>query len=50
MSDITINEDEVRQEHMARVHQPAHWAYLAAVIGGGTALMVALIAILGGTV
>lgn len=48
MSDeTTVNEEQVRREHLARVNQPRHWAYLIGVLGGAFVLMVVLIAILG---
>ena len=43
-----LSEDDVRDEHLAQVHQPAHWAYLFGVLVGGTGLMVLFIAFLGG--
>lgn len=47
MSEKTINEEEVRQEHLAEVNEPRHWAYLASVLAGSMLLMLALIALLG---
>jgi hypothetical protein len=44
----TLSEDDVRAEHLGEVHQPAHWAYLFAVLIGGTLLMIVLIALIGG--
>jgi hypothetical protein len=42
----SLTEDEVRAEHISEVNVPAHWAYLFAVLIGGTILMIALIALL----
>jgi hypothetical protein len=47
MSEKTIDQDTVRQEHLAEVHQSAHWAYLFGVILGTTLVMLAFIAWLG---
>lgn len=49
MSEIDVNEDKVRAEHLAEVNVGAQWAYLFGVLLGGFLLMVALIALLGGT-
>jgi hypothetical protein len=43
----TIDEDKVRQEHEAAVHQPIQWLYLASVLIGGTFLMLVFLALLG---
>ena len=48
MSERTIDREKVRQEHLAEVNPPAHWAYLFAVVGGGFVVMLVLIAFLGG--
>ena len=48
MSERTIDREKIREEHLAEVNPPAHWAYLIAVVGGGLVLMLALIAWLGG--
>ena len=48
MKNTTVDADHVREEHLAEVHAPAHWAYLGAVMGGGTVLMLIVIALLGG--
>ena len=48
MSDERITEVKVRNEHLREVNPPAHWAYLFAVLIGGLALMVMLMAWLGG--
>lgn len=47
MSDRDITARQVRDEHLAEVNEPAHWAYLAAVLIGGTALMLIVVALLG---
>ena len=47
MSEKTIDAEAVRQEHLAEVHQPAHWAYLFGMLLGATALMLLFIAWLG---
>lgn len=46
MSELDLTEDDVREEHLRAVNQPAQWAYLAGVLGGGTLLMLLLIALL----
>jgi len=43
-----VTEEQVYQEHMARVHVSAHWVYFVAVVLGGVALMLLFIAWLGG--
>jgi hypothetical protein len=48
MSEREVDDDQVQREHLEAVNVPAHWAYLLLVLGGGTALMLALIAVLGG--
>jgi hypothetical protein len=45
--DLTI--DDIREEHLREIHQPAQWAYLFGVLIGGTLLMLLYIAILGGS-
>jgi hypothetical protein len=47
MSEKTIDQEAVRQEHLAEVHPPAHWAYLFGVIFGTMLVMLAFIAWLG---
>ena len=49
MSERAITEDDVRREHSSSANQAAHWAYLVAVLLGGTLLMLVLIAALGTT-
>ena len=49
MSELDVNEDRVQSEHLEEVNVGAHWAYLFGVLLGGFLLMVALIALLGGT-
>jgi hypothetical protein len=47
MSELDLTEDDVREEHLAEVHQPAQWLYLFGVLGAGLVLMILLIALLG---
>ena len=47
MSERDITEDQVREEHLAAIDQRAHWLYLVGVLGGGTVVMLLLIAVLG---
>jgi hypothetical protein len=49
MSEEKITEQQVRKEHMREVNPAAHWAYLFGVLGGGLALMVLFMALLGGS-
>ena len=49
MSELDLTEDDVRDEHLHAVRQPAQWAYLLGVLGAGTLLMLALIAVLDAT-
>lgn len=44
----TLTEEDVRAEHLNEVDEPAHWAYLFAVLIGGTVLMVLYIAVMAG--
>lgn len=44
----TLSEDDVRAEHLDEVNEPAHWAYLFAVLVGGTVLMIVYIALMAG--
>jgi hypothetical protein len=44
----TLSEDDVRAEHVGEVNVPAHWAYLFAVLVGGTILMILMIALMAG--
>jgi hypothetical protein len=46
MSEKTIDEEAVREEHLGEVHVPAHWLYLFGVLASGTLLMLVLIALL----
>jgi hypothetical protein len=46
VSEKTITQDEVRQEHLAEVSSRAHWFYLFAVLGGSFLLMIGLLALL----
>jgi len=45
--ETTVDENQVRAEHIREVHVPRHWAYLSGVILGGLLLMIALVAVLG---
>jgi hypothetical protein len=47
-SERTLTEDQVRQEHLETVNQPAQWVYLFGVLIGGTVLMILLIAAIAG--
>jgi hypothetical protein len=47
VNEAEVTEDQVRSEHLKSVHVPYHWAYLFAVILGGTLLMLVLIALIG---
>jgi hypothetical protein len=47
MTERTIDEDQVRDEHSAEVDERWQWAYLVAVLGGGTLAMLVFIALLG---
>jgi hypothetical protein len=42
-----MDEEEVRNEHLAEVNVPAHWLYLFSVLGLSFLLMIGLIALLG---
>jgi hypothetical protein len=48
VSETTVDIDQVEREHLEEVREAAHWTYLAAVLGGGTLLMLLFIALLGG--
>jgi hypothetical protein len=49
MSERTIDEEQIRDQHLREVNPLAQWAYLVGVLLGGTVLMLALIAVLGST-
>jgi hypothetical protein len=49
MSDLELTEEQAREERLRLVDRRAHWAYLLAVLGGATALMIVLIALLDAT-
>ena len=49
MSELKMSEDKVREEHLSEVNVGGHWAYLFAVLIGGSLLMVGLIGLLGTT-
>ena len=44
-----LTEADIYDEHQRSVKPTAHWAYLFGVLGGGLLLMLALIAVLGGS-
>ena len=44
-----LTEGDIYDEHQRSVKPTAHWAYLFGVLGGGLLLMLALIAVLGGS-
>jgi hypothetical protein len=44
----TVTEEQVRAEHLREVNVRAHWLYIGGVLGGGFALMLALLWVLGG--
>jgi hypothetical protein len=48
-SDMTVDVDRVRKEHLAEVDQRAHWLYLIGVLAIGTLAMLLMIAWLGST-
>ena len=47
MSEKTLTEDDVREEHRTSARPGPHWAYLLGVLAGGMVLMLGLIALLG---
>lgn len=47
--EVDIRQEDVWEEHLQEVNQPAHWAYLFGVLVGSFLLMVALMAVLGAT-
>ena len=48
-SETELTEEDIYEEHQREVNPLAHWAYLFGVLAGGLLLMVALIAIFGGS-
>lgn len=44
-----LTEQDIYEEHQRSVNPTAHWIYLFGVLGGGLVLMVAFIAVLGGS-
>jgi hypothetical protein len=48
-SELTIDVERVRKEHLAEVDQLAHWLYLISVLAIGTLAMLLMIAWLGST-
>ena len=49
MTERSVDQERVRQEHLAEVRVSLQWGILVGVIGGGTLLMLGLIALLGAT-
>ena len=49
MSELDVNEEQVRSEHLEEVNARTQWLYLFGVLLGGFLLMLALIAILAAT-
>jgi hypothetical protein len=47
--ETSLSEDDVREEHLKGAKPAPHWAYLFGVIGGSLVIMVAFIAVLGGS-
>lgn len=47
MSELLVDEEQVRREREADIDPLMQWAYLAAVLVGGFLLMLLLIALLG---
>jgi hypothetical protein len=47
MNERSVDEAQVRAEHLAEVDSRRQWAYLIAVLIGGTLAMLGLIALLG---
>ena len=48
MSEKTITDEEIREEHEREVNANAHWAYLLGVLLVSTFLMIVFIALLAG--
>lgn len=46
MSERETSVEQVREQHLGDVSQPAHWLYLVAVLGLGSVLMIILISVL----
>jgi hypothetical protein len=47
MSEKTLTEDDVREEHNQSARPGPHWAYLFGVLGVGLLLMLGLIGLFG---
>jgi hypothetical protein len=47
VSERSVDEEQVRREQLADVDVRLQWAYLVAVLVGGTVLMIGIIALLG---
>ena len=48
-AELSVTEDDVRDEHMKSVNVPAHWIYMVSVVGFSFVLMIGLMALLGGS-
>jgi len=48
-NETELTEDDVRAEHEQSAKPAVHWAYLFGVLAGGLLLMLALMAVLGGS-
>ncbi len=46
MSELHVDPEHIRREHLARVHAHHQWLYLVAVIGGMTVLMLIVLALI----
>lgn len=46
MNERQVDADQVRREHLENVDQRIQWAYLIAVLGGATALMLLVLILL----
>jgi hypothetical protein len=49
MSERDVTREQVREEHLRDVDERIQWTYLLAVIGGATALMIAVLWLLEAT-
>ena len=47
--ETTLSEGDIYDEHQKAVNPMGHWAYLFAVLIGGTVVMLVFVAILGST-
>ena len=46
MNELQVDPERIRREHVARVQAHRQWLYLVGVIGGMTALMLIVLAII----